>query len=64
MEAGVPEVDALLAAGGEIAADAGEALGTVEGAEAARDFLFHLDHADVLLALVVGEGDIGVNKEG
>ena len=60
MEASVPEVLALLAAGGEIAADAGEALGAVDGAEASGDLLFDLDHADVLLALVVGEGDVGI----
>ena len=64
MEAGVPEVKALLAAGGEIAADACEALGTFESSEATGHLLFHLDHADVLLALVVGEGDIGIKQEG
>ena len=30
-----------------------------ECSEAARDLLLHLDHADVLLALVICEGDIG-----
>jgi len=64
MEAGVPEVEALLAAGGEIASDAGEALGAFESSEATGNLLFHLDHADVLLALVVGEGHVGVEQEG
>ena len=64
MEASVPEVEALLAASREIAANAGEALGAIESSKAAGDFLFHLDHADVLLALVVGEGDVGIEQEG
>ena len=64
LEAGFVEVEALLAAGGEVSSDASEAFGPVEGTEATRDFLFHLDHADVLLGLVVGEGNIGVHKEG
>ena|GEM_PF-3773746 len=60
--AGLPKVVALLAAGGEIAANAREDLCPDQGAEAAGDLLLHLDHADVLLALIVGKGDLGIDR--
>lgn len=60
----VPKVVALLAAGGEIAANAGKDLSPGQGAEATGDLLLDLDHADILFALVVGERDRGIDEEG
>ena len=62
--AGLPKISILFAAGGEVATNPGKHLSTGQSAEATRDFLLHLDHADVLLALVVGEGHVGVQEEG
>ncbi len=56
-------LDALLAHGGEIAADAAEGARALRAAEGAGDLLLHLDHADVALGLVVVEGDGGVVHE-
>jgi len=47
--------DALLAAGGQIAADAAEHMRAFRGTEAAGDFLMHFRHADIVFPLVVGE---------
>jgi len=48
-------VEAVLARGGNVAADRQEALGALRGAPAAGDLLLELDHSDVLLGLVVFE---------
>ena len=61
---GFPEVAALFAAGAQVTANATEHLGSVERAEAPGDFLAHFDHADVLLALVVGKGHLFIPQEG
>ena len=53
----------MLSAGGEVASDAAEDLGAFEGPEAARDFLLHLSHADVVFALVVRESHERVRQE-
>lgn len=49
---GVP----LLAAGGEITANPSKDPRPAQRAKAARDFLRHFHHGNVLLALVVGKG--------
>ena len=54
---------ALFAASGKITANPGKHLRPQQGAEAAGDLLFHLAHAEVLLALIVGERDVGVDQE-
>ena len=53
----------LFATGGEIAANPGKDARSRQRAEAPRDLLFDLDHADVLLPLVVGEGHGGIHQE-
>ncbi|WP_240797212.1 hypothetical protein [Streptomyces sp. F001] len=53
----------MLAGGGEVGAHQEPAVGTVEGAPAAAGLRLDLDRADVLLALVVGEGDGEVVQE-
>jgi len=47
--------DPVLAGGREVAADRQEPLSAGGGAPAAGDFLLELDHADVLLGLVVAK---------
>src|SRR5436309_9966873 len=59
-----PEVAVLFTAGAQVAADATEHLRSVQRAEASGDFLAHLDHADVLLPLVVGKGHPSIPQEG
>jgi len=54
----------LLATGRNVAANAGEHLGAMEGAKAAGDFLPHFLHANIPLALVVGKGDLRSPQEG
>ncbi len=50
---GIKERSRLLAQGGEVGADGAERVETVLAAEAARDFLLELGHADVALGLVI-----------
>src|SRR6266571_791512 len=59
-----PEVAALFAASAQVTANATEDLRSSQRAKASGDFLTHLDHADVLLALVVGEGHAFIQQEG
>ena len=54
----------MFAGGGEVAADAGEVFRALHGAEAAGDFLAHLEHADIAFGLVVGERRAQVVQEG
>ena len=61
---GLQEVQAVLARSGQVASDPSKALCPVQGAEAPGYFLAHLDHADVSLCLVIGEGDAQIEKEG
>ena len=50
------DVAALLAAGGEVAANPGENPGSVQGAEATGDLWAGLLHADIPLGALVGKG--------
>jgi hypothetical protein len=61
---GFPEIAPLLAASAQVTTNATEYLRSSERAEAPGDFLTHLDHADVLLALVVGKGHPFIPQEG
>ena len=54
----------MLANGRSVRADAGDGLCAVQGAEAAGDFLLHLEHAQVLFGLIVGERDGRITQEG
>lgn len=54
----------LRLARGEMAAVACEDLRPHQGADAAADPLLHLDHSDVLLAVVVGERDLWIDQNG
>ena len=47
----------------EIASYAAEDLGSFERAKAARDFLLHLGHANIVFALIVGEWHERVGEE-
>ncbi len=60
---GSEERHALLAHRGEVASDASERLGAAVGAEGARNFLLDLEHAQILLRLVIVEGDGEVVEE-
>ena len=53
----------LLLAGQEIAAHATEDLGAFERTKATGDFLLHLGHSNIVLALVVGKGNEGICHE-
>lgn len=55
---------ALLAKRGQIASDARECCSAAGRTKAARDFLLDLEHAQVVLGLVVVEGDRQVVEEG
>src|SRR5208337_4090115 len=57
-------VPALFAASAEVTANATEYLRSSQCAKAAGDFLAHFDHADVLLGLIVGEGNASVPQKG
>jgi len=59
-----PEVAALFTAGAQVTTNATEHLRSEQRAEAPGDFLAHLDHADVLLAPVVGKGHAFIPQEG
>ena len=61
---GLQEVQAVLARSGQVASDPSKVLCPSQGAEAPGYFLAHFDHADVLLCLVIGEGDAQIMKEG
>ena len=54
----------LFAAGGDVAANAGEDVRALKGAEAAGVLLPVFLHAVVLLGLIVGKGDVGKDREG
>ena len=47
----------------QIAADSAKDVGTLLRAEAAGDFLLQLGHADIVLALIIGERYLGVGEE-
>ena len=53
----------MLPAGRKVAAHATEDLGALERPKATGDFLLHLGHADVVFALIVGEGHELVGHE-
>lgn len=53
----------IFAGSRDIAADGKEALGTPDCSKGTGDFLFYLDHADILFGAVIGKGDIEVVKE-
>jgi hypothetical protein len=48
-------VPAAFSGGGEGGAEAGEAGGAFEGAQATGDFHLHLHHAQILLGQIIGE---------
>ena len=54
---------ALLAHREDIAADSGKKFCTFKSSERARDFLFHLDHTDILFCQVVGEGNFEIMEK-
>lgn len=60
---GVDDVQALFASGREVAADHAEGLGSGFAAEAARYFLLHFNHAQIVLGLVVVEGQADLAQE-
>ena len=47
----------------QIAADTAKDVGALLRAEAAGDFLLQLGHADVVLALIIGERHLGIGQE-
>ena len=53
----------VFAASRQIAADTAKDVGALLRAEAAGDFLLQLGHADVVLALIIGERHLGVGQE-
>lgn len=53
----------MFGGGGDVAADRGEAFGSVEAAELAGDLGLELHHADVAFGLVVVERDVEVGRE-
>ena len=55
--------DAVFSGGGDVGADGGELFGSVEGAQAAGDFLPDLSDPDFLLGGVVRRRDAGVGGE-
>src|SRR5437016_4128160 len=59
----LPEVAALFTAGAQVTTNATEYLRSSQRAEAPGDFLAHLDHADALLALVIGKGHPFIPQE-
>src|SRR5258708_13475948 len=61
---GFPEVAAVFTGGAQVTTNATEDLRSSERAEAPGDFLAHFDHADVLLALVVGKRHALICQEG
>ena len=61
--AGFPQVVALFTTGGEVTANPGEDPCPLQGAEATRDLLLDLDHADILFPLVVGQRHGRVEQE-
>jgi hypothetical protein len=61
---GVPDVNASFSARADVTADAAEDARALESSEATGDFLLHLDHADVLFGLVVGEGNPLIEEKG
>ena len=58
------QIPPLLTQGGEIAADATQDLDAHLGAQAARDFLLHFEHAQISLRLVVIKRHGEVGREG
>ena len=54
---------ALLAHRGDIAADSGKKFCAFESSERARDFLFHLDHTDILFCQVIGKWDLKIMEK-
>jgi len=60
---GVEDIAALLLGCGDDGAQYGEVIGVAWGSEAAGDFLSQFHHAQVALGLIVGEGDLRVDKE-
>src|ERR1035438_3668234 len=61
---GFPEITTLFTAGAQVTANATEHLRSMQRTEAPGDFLTYLDHADVLLGLVVGKGHSFIPQEG
>ena len=53
----------LLAHRGDIVVDNGKKFCTFESSETARNFLFHLDHTDILFCQVVGEVDLKIMEK-
>ena len=60
---GLKDVFAILTGGGNISANATEALGTCKRPESARHLLFHFHHPDIPLPLIVVKGNAKVGHE-
>jgi len=60
---GLQDVAALLSRGQEVAASAGERSRAFKRSETPGYFKAELDHADILLSQIVGEGDVSVMKK-
>ena len=61
---GVQQMQALLAQGGQVAANAAKGAGSGLAAKGAGDFLLHLDHAHIAFGLIVVKGDHQAMQEG
>ena len=57
------DVGGLLSQSGKVGADVGEVGGALLGAEASRDLLLELGHADIALGLVVVERNTQISDK-
>jgi hypothetical protein len=60
---GLKDVFAILTGGGDVSANATEALGACKRTESARHLLFHFHHPDIPLPLIVVKGNAKVGHE-
>ena len=60
---GLSRRNLVFTASRQIAADSAKDVGALLRAEATGDFLLQLGHADVVLALIIGERHLGIGQE-